>query len=126
MTLEKTSSTHTGRRQPQTDAGCDMKLRKMLKVSIAVEVERDGDSFYAHCPGLKGLHVDGATEEEAVQNVVEAASLYVDSILRHNDPLPIGTYFSAEEHFVRPSSERRSLSRNVEVPWPSVEVCGVS
>ena len=68
-----------------------MKLRKMLKVSIAVEVERDGDSFYAHCPGLKGLHVDGATEEEAVQNVVEAASLYVDSILRHNDPLPIGT-----------------------------------
>jgi predicted RNase H-like HicB family nuclease len=103
-----------------------MKLRKMLKVSIAVEVERDGDSFYAHCPGLKGLHVDGATEEEAVQNAVEAASLYVDSILRHNDPLPIGTYFSAEEHFVRPSSERRSLSRNVEVPWPSVEVCGVS
>jgi len=98
----------------------------MLKVSIAVEVERDGDSFYAHCPGLKGLHVDGATEEEAVQNAMEAASLYVDSILRHNDPLPIGAYFSAEEQFLRPSSERRSLSRNVEVPWPTTQVCGVS
>ena len=103
-----------------------MKLRKMLKVSIAVEVEKDGDLFYAHCPGLKGLHVDGATEEEAVQNAVEAASLYVDSILRHNDPLPIGTYFSAEEHLVRPSAKRRSLSRNVEVPWPTAEVCGIS
>lgn len=103
-----------------------MKLRKMLKVSIAVEVEKDGDLFYAHCPGLKGLHVDGATEEEAVQNAVEAASLYVDSILRHDDPLPIGTHFSAEEHFVRPSAKRRSLSRNVEVPWPSAEVCGVN
>jgi predicted RNase H-like HicB family nuclease len=103
-----------------------MKLRKMLKISITVEVEKDGDSFYAHCPGLKGLHVDGSTEEEAVKNAVMAASLYVDSILRHNDPLPVGTHFSAEEHFVRPSAERRTLSRNVEVPWPSAEVCGVS
>jgi predicted RNase H-like HicB family nuclease len=103
-----------------------MKLRKMLKVKIAVEVERDGDLFYAYCPGLKGLHVDGATEEEAVHNAMEAASLYVDSMLRHNDPLPVGTYFSAEDQFVRPSSERRSLSRNVEVPWPTAQVCGVN
>jgi predicted RNase H-like HicB family nuclease len=71
-----------------------MKLRKMLKVSITVEVDRDGDSFYAHCPGLKGLHVDGATEEEAVSNALEAASQYLDSMLRHNDPLPIGAHFT--------------------------------
>ena len=103
-----------------------MKLRKMLKVSIAVVVERDGDSFYAHCPGLKGVHVDGATEEEAVQNAMEAASLYVDSILRHNDPLPIGTDFAAEEKALRPSSQRRTLSRNVEMPWPSAQACGVN
>ena len=103
-----------------------MKLRKMLKVSIAVVVEKDGDVFYAHCPGLKGLHVDGATEEEAIKNAMEAASLYVDSVLRHNDPLPIGTFFSAEEHILRPSAKRRSLSRNVEVPWPTSDACGVS
>jgi antitoxin HicB len=98
----------------------------MLKVSIAVEVERDGDSFYAHCPGLKGLHVNGATEEEAVKNATIAARMYVDSILRHNDPLPIGVHFAAEEQFMRPSAERRTVSRDVEVPWPTAEVCGVS
>jgi predicted RNase H-like HicB family nuclease len=103
-----------------------MKLRKMLKVSITVEVDRDGDSFYAHCPGLKGLHVDGATEEEAVSNALEAASLYLDSILRHNDPLPIGAHFTAEERFLRPKSGKRTLSRNVEVTWPSAQVCGIS
>jgi predicted RNase H-like HicB family nuclease len=103
-----------------------MKLRKMLKVSITVEVDRDGDSFYAHCPGLKGLHVDGATEEQAVSNALDAASLYLDSILRHNDPLPIGAHFTAEEHFLRPKSGKRTLSRDVEVPWPTAEVCGVS
>ena len=103
-----------------------MKLRKMLTVNITVEVERDGDSFYAHCPGLKGLHVDGSTEEEAVDNAIEAARLYVDSMLRHNDPLPIGAHFSADEEYLRPSSQRRTLSRNVEMPWPSIQACGVS
>jgi predicted RNase H-like HicB family nuclease len=103
-----------------------MKLRKMLKIKIAVEVERDGDSFYAHCPGLKGLHVDGATEEEAVHNAMEAASLYVDSMIRHNDPLPVGAYLRTEEQYLRPSQSRRSLSRNVEVPWPTAQVCGVN
>jgi predicted RNase H-like HicB family nuclease len=98
----------------------------MLKVSITVEVDRDGDSFYAHCPGLKGLHVDGATEEEAVSNALEAASLYLDSILQHNDPLPIGAHFTAEEKFLRPKSGGRTLSRNVEVTWPTAQVCGVS
>jgi len=103
-----------------------MKLRRMLRVSITVVVDKDGDSFYAHCPGLKGLHVDGATEEEAVANALEAASLYLDSMLRHNDPLPIGRHFSAEEQFLRPSSGKRTLSENVEVPWPTAQACGVS
>lgn len=102
-----------------------MKLRKMLKVKFTVVVERDGDSFYAHCPGLKGLHVDGPTEEEAVNNAVKAAMHYVDSMIRHDDPLPIGADFCAEEHVLRPKSGRRTLSRNVEMPWPSAQVCGV-
>ena len=103
-----------------------MKLRKMLTVKIAVAVEPDGDSFHAFCPGLKGLHVDGATEKEAVDNAVEAARLYVESMLRHNDPLPIGADFDAEERFLRPAPQRRTLSRNVEMPWPSARMSGIA
>jgi predicted RNase H-like HicB family nuclease len=98
----------------------------MLKVSITVEVDRDGEAFYAHCPGLKGLHVDGATEEEAVANALQATSLYVDSMLRRNEPLPIGAHLTAEVDFPRSQSGKRTLSRNVEVPWPTAEACGVS
>ena len=98
----------------------------MLNIRITVQVEKDGDSFYAYCPGLKGLHVDGATEEDAINNAVEAASLYISSMIRHNDPLPVGADFSSEERAPRPSLGRRVLSRNVEMPWPSAQVCGVS
>jgi predicted RNase H-like HicB family nuclease len=108
------------------DSGCDVKLRKMLKIKVTVQVEKDGDAFYAYCPGLKGLHVDGATEDEAINNAVEAASLYVSSMIQHDDPLPIGADFKAEEQALRHSSVRRTLSRNVEMPWPSAQVCGVN
>lgn len=108
------------------DLECDVKLRKMLKIKITVQVEKDGDSFYAYCPGLKGLHVDGATEDEAVDNAIKAASLYLSSMIRHDDPLPIGADFSAEEKALRPSAGSRTLSKNVEMPWPSAQACGVS
>ena len=108
------------------DSGCDVKLRKMLRIKITVHVEKDGDSFYAYCPGLKGLHVDGATEDEAVDNAIKAASLYVSSMIRHDDPLPIGADFRAEEKALRPSAGSRTLSKNVEMPWPSAQECGVN
>jgi predicted RNase H-like HicB family nuclease len=57
----------------------------MLKIEMSVEVERDDDSFHAYCPALRGLHVDGATEKEAISNAVEAAGYYISSMIRHND-----------------------------------------
>ena len=69
------------------DAGCDLRLEKVLNIKITVQVEKDGDSFYAYCPGLKGLHVDGATEEDAIDHALEAASLYLTSMMRHNDSI---------------------------------------
>ena len=43
------------------------------KDSIKVVVERDGDSFYAYCPGLPEVHTCGETPEEAAQNARNAA-----------------------------------------------------
>src|SRR6185369_1000960 len=62
-----------------------------IKVSLRFFVEPDGKEFYAYCPELKGLHVGGSTEEEAVQNAKEAATAYLISLMKHNDPLPLGS-----------------------------------
>ena len=60
-----------------------------LKVGIVVEKEDDG-TYYAYCPGIKGIHVPGNTEDEALKNAKEAISVHLDSIMKHNDPLPVG------------------------------------
>ena len=53
-------------------------------------VEPDEDEFHAYCPGLKGLHVGGKTEEEATRNAQDAAIAYVMSMEQHNEYIPPG------------------------------------
>ena len=61
-----------------------------LRFAIAIRVEPDEGNFHAFCPALKGLHVDGDTEEEAIRNAEDAAVLYLKSVLSHREPLPEG------------------------------------
>lgn len=61
-----------------------------LEFRVGVVVEPDGDGFHAFCPALKGLHVSGDTSEEALQNAGDAASVYLESSIKHKDPIPIG------------------------------------
>jgi predicted RNase H-like HicB family nuclease len=56
---------------------------------IIIMIEKDGDRFYAHCPALKGLHVDGTTREEAIQNAKNAIEAYIASLIKHNEPIPL-------------------------------------
>jgi predicted RNase H-like HicB family nuclease len=88
------------------------KLR--LRLEFTVVIERDGDSFHAFCPGLKGLHVDGKDEHEALKNATEAADCYVASLVRHGDPLPIGPHFTAEREDLPPIPPG-ALLRHIEV-----------
>jgi predicted RNase H-like HicB family nuclease len=62
----------------------------ILKLQIRFVVERDGDGFHAYCPDLKGIHVDGATEQEALDNAREAVQAYICSLVKHEDPIPVG------------------------------------
>lgn len=71
-------------------------MQKALKFKILIEVERDGEEFYAHCPHLPGLHVGGATEQEAIRNAADAALAYMRSILKHDDPIPLGVLDESE------------------------------
>ena len=62
-----------------------------IHFQLEVVVEPDDGRIHAYCPELKGLHVDGATEQEALANLREAASLHLTSLLLHGDPVPVGT-----------------------------------
>ncbi len=61
-----------------------------MKIKVFAIVERDGESFHAYCPAFRGLPVDGASQEEALEDTLEALKLYMDSLHRHGDPLPVG------------------------------------
>jgi predicted RNase H-like HicB family nuclease len=66
----------------------EMKMSSM-RLRVRLEVEKDGRSFHAYCPDLKGLHVDGATSDEALQNAKDAVVEYVKSMIRHDERLPL-------------------------------------
>jgi predicted RNase H-like HicB family nuclease len=61
-----------------------------LEFRVNIVVERDGQSFHVYCPALKGLHAYGDTEEEAVKNGADAAVAYLESLIKHKEPIPVG------------------------------------
>jgi len=67
-----------------------MKTDKPIGFRIEIIVEPDEGSYHAYCPALKGLHTCGETEKEAIQNAKDAASAYLQSLLKHGDPIPVG------------------------------------
>lgn len=95
-----------------------------LKISVIVERDEDG-SFYAHAPALKGLHVDGATEQEALRNAMEAVQVYLESLSQHGDPLPIGPDLTVHEEVI-PEVPPGAFLHSLTVQWPSLEMSGTS
>lgn len=47
---------------------------------ISVVIEKDDDGCYAWCPELKGCQSQGATVEEALANIREAAELFLETL----------------------------------------------
>ncbi|HEY3277766.1 MAG TPA: type II toxin-antitoxin system HicB family antitoxin [Syntrophorhabdaceae bacterium] len=64
---------------------------------VDICVEEDGPSFYAYCPVLKGIHVDGETKEEALDNAKVAVELYIQSLIKHNKPIPLEVVEAPQE-----------------------------
>jgi predicted RNase H-like HicB family nuclease len=65
------------------------KERQKITFKIDICIEKDEGGFYAYCPALEGIHVDGETEKEALENAKIAVSLYLNSLIKHNDPIPL-------------------------------------
>ncbi|MDP2916453.1 MAG: type II toxin-antitoxin system HicB family antitoxin [Dehalococcoidia bacterium] len=67
-----------------------MKVKvKGLKFKVPIIIEPDSVGFHAYSPALKGLHMGGDTEEEALKNARDAAIAYLESMISHGDPIPL-------------------------------------
>ncbi len=53
-----------------------------MSLKLNVVIEKDDDGYYAYCPELSGCQTQGDTFEEVMENLQEAAELYVETLPR--------------------------------------------
>jgi antitoxin HicB len=87
---------------------------KLLKFWVRIIVEKDAPGFYSYAPSLKGLHMGGDSEKEARDNAREAAALYLKSLLKHGDPIPIDV-IQPENKEGKPALKKQISSRLEEI-----------
>ncbi|HLD06701.1 MAG TPA: type II toxin-antitoxin system HicB family antitoxin [Candidatus Nanoarchaeia archaeon] len=58
-----------------------------MKFRIIVEQDEDG-MFVAECPALPGCVSQGKTRAETVRNITDAIQGYLESLKKHNEPIP--------------------------------------
>ena len=61
--------------------------RKTRSYSVFYEEATEG-GYVAFVPALPGCHTQGETLEEAEQNVTEAITLYLESLMAHGEAIP--------------------------------------
>ena len=60
---------------------------KKMKYRVIIEQDEDG-VYVAEVPALPGCISQGATRQEALQNIKEAIAGYLESLRAHDEPLP--------------------------------------
>ena len=58
-----------------------------MRYGILIEPDEDG-IFVAVCPSLPGCISQGRTRKEALENIQDAMAGYVESLKKHNEPIP--------------------------------------
>lgn len=58
-----------------------------MKYRVLIEQDEDG-AFVATCPALPGCVSQGRTRGEAKQNITEAIQGYLESLRKHDEPIP--------------------------------------
>jgi len=110
---------------PDAQKGVSKVDMSIIRIKLKIIVEKDDDAFHAYCPDLKGLHAGGDTEEEALSNAVNGAQLYLASLLKHQEPIPVGVIdgepWSARQwlHGLVSRLSSSSYVREVQLPVPA-------
>lgn len=83
----------------------DNKNMSIKTQTLEVIIEKDEpEGYHAYCPSLPGCHSQGATTEEARENIAEAIEGYLESLAVRKKPLPeIHSKEIRVEHFMIPS-----------------------
>ena len=58
-----------------------------MKFRVIIEKDEDG-VFIAECPSLPGCISQGKTRIEAIKNIKDAVKGYLESLKKHNEPIP--------------------------------------
>ena len=58
-----------------------------MKYRIVLEQDEDG-VFLAECPSLPGCISQGKNRDEALKNIKDAIQGYIESLRKHNEPIP--------------------------------------
>ncbi len=62
-------------------------------MKLRIVIQQDEDSvFYAEVPALPGCISQGNTRAETLNNVKEAISAYLESLKKHDEPIPPSIY----------------------------------
>jgi len=62
-------------------------------VKYRVHIEQDEDGvFIAEVPALPGCISQGNTRKEALRNIQEAITAYLESLKEHDEPIPPSIY----------------------------------
>lgn len=68
------------------------KLPRWLLISTMryrIIIEQDENGIYvAQCSSLPGCVSQGKTRKEALENIKDAIEGYIESLKKHNDPIP--------------------------------------
>ena len=62
-----------------------------MKYRVFIEQDEDG-VFVAEVPALPGCISQGNTRKEALRNIQEAITVYLESLKVHNEPIPPSIY----------------------------------
>ena len=58
-----------------------------MKYRIIIEEDEDG-AFVVGCPSLPGCISQGKTRKEAIENIQDAIRGYLESLKKHDEPIP--------------------------------------
>ncbi len=70
-------------------SSCYITEAKEARMKYRVLIEQDEDGVYvAHVPSLPGCISQGQTRADALDNIKEAITVYLESLEAHDEPVP--------------------------------------
>jgi antitoxin HicB len=58
-----------------------------MRYRVLIDQDEDG-VFVAECPSLPGCVSQGKTRKEAIENIQDAIHGYLESLEKHDEPIP--------------------------------------